>query len=536
MLYKTWRIIALLTLSYFGIAPLGLAGDGELILLHTNDIHGAFLPQTANWIENRPMIGGFAALSGVLDSRPSEGKPFLLLDAGDFMTGNPITDLKVGGAIGGAMLEFFQLLGYHAVTLGNHEFDISSTNARKLVEASRVPIISANVWLDTDDQDEGPSRKLLTGDGWEIFTIGGIRVGVIGLILKDLAGSVSIASMENIQVSPPLEEVQNAVEEIDDDTDLIVLLTHQGLHRDIELAEEIGSMGPASSAGRQAKVDVIIGGHSHTRMTQPDLVNGVIIFQADAYCRFLGKLWLRVENDRVTDYQGELIPLWADSLQPNQEVVHLIDTYQKMLDRKFNKVIANLDEDWVRSGIKECALGDWLADRLREYGQADFAVINSGGVRKDLLAGPVRIMDIKEMLPFANRVVEFQCSGHQIQTMLNINAYAGATQTREILQISGLRYKIAKSADGEYIAAEIIVADRPLQPDKIYRGVTVDYVAMSQPERYFGFVPETPADLGILFTELIIREITKRGNLVAPPGGRIVSLVSGTGEKATKGY
>ena len=116
------------------------AADGELVILHTNDIHGAFLPQPARWVDGNPPIGGFAPLSGAIVQEKQVGFPILLLDAGDFMTGNPIADLEVNGVIGSAMLEFFDLMDYDATTLGNHEFDITIMNVMALVEKSKVPI------------------------------------------------------------------------------------------------------------------------------------------------------------------------------------------------------------------------------------------------------------------------------------------------------------------------------------------------------------------------------------------------------------
>ncbi len=490
------------------LVPLLLAGDGELLIFHTNDIHGAFISRPA---EGRPLIGGFAPLSGALSVERSGDTPSLLMDAGDFMTGNPITDLEVNGAVGGAMLEFFDLLGYDVITLGNHEFDVSSQNAKKLATTSKVPIVSVNIRM-TADQEVGikkPSTELLCDRGWKIFEVDGIRVGVIGLVMEDLAGMINKTAMANITIGSPVEETQMAVDKINPKTDLIVLLTHNGFEEDLELARNVTG------------VDVIVGGHSHTRVEPPTVVNGVIVVQAGSYCRNLGRLRLKVENDRVVEHDGRLIPLWANSLPPVPEVAQRVQYYQEMLDREFGKVIAQIEEDWTRSGSGESPLGKWLADRLREYGKGDFAVVNSGGIRRNLQAGSVTIMDVKEMLPFSNRVVSFRCTGEELMKLVRNNAGSGETSGREMLQVSGLIYKIVQDDKGMFTATDVVVNGKPLDPDGSYKGISIDYVVVSQAERYFTFVPNDYEDLGVGFTDLIIEEITKRGALINPTDQRV---------------
>ena len=499
------RQISILTLILCLISASSLfAGDGELVILHTNGIHGAFLPREARWLDSRPMIGGFGPLSGALKIERASDQPILLLDAGDFMTGNPITDLEVNGAIGGAMLEFFDLLNYDLITLGNHEFDVSTLNAKRLAATSKIPIVSANIRHVVFHQQE--SLELLTDEGWKIFSVDGIRVGVIGLVMEDLTESISRVGNEDLRISPPVEEVRTAVEQIDPKTDLIVLLTHQGIDADRNLAEQLEG------------VDVIVGGHSHTRIDPPEITNNVIIVQAGAYCLYLGKLWLKVEDDEVVDYEGKLIPLWVDSLQATPEVAALVKLYQDTLEHEFGKTLLTLDEDWIAASYEESTLGSWLADRLREYGNGDFAVINSGGIRKDLLKGPLRVMDIREMLPFSNRVVSFTCTGEQLQKLVETNAIAGASRSNEILQVSGLSYKIIRSTGQP---TQILVNGKPLDPNKTYKGISIDYVAISHPDRYFGFTPRQSEDLGIQFTNLIIQYVKTQGMKQKPPSGRI---------------
>ena len=103
-----------------------------ITILHTNDIHASFVPHEAVWVKEnpKPLVGGFNELSFVVDSLRHVKPVTLLLDAGDVMTGNPITEYTYGGAEGGALFEMMNRIGYELWTPGNHDFDISSANLR----------------------------------------------------------------------------------------------------------------------------------------------------------------------------------------------------------------------------------------------------------------------------------------------------------------------------------------------------------------------------------------------------------------------
>jgi 2',3'-cyclic-nucleotide 2'-phosphodiesterase (5'-nucleotidase family) len=315
--------------------------------------------------------------------------------------------------------------------------------------------------------------------------------------------------MANLVIGSPAVEAQKVVDIIDPKTDLIVLLTHNGFDDDLELARSVTG------------VDVIVGGHSHTRVEPPAVTKSVIVVQAGSNCRNLGRLWLKVENDQVVAHEGKLIPLWADSLTSTPEVAERVQYYQEMLDRELGKVIAQIEDDWTTTETGESPLGKWLTDRLREYGQGDFALVNSGGIRRSLPMGPLTIMNVKEMLPFSNRVVTFQCTGEQLMKIVQNNAGAGGSGGREMLQISGLQYKIVQDDQGMFSATDVFVNGKPIDLNSSYKGVSIDYVVVSQAERYFTFVPDNYEDSGVLFTDMIIEEITKRGEMVKPTDQRI---------------
>ena len=139
-----------------------------LTILHTNDIHASFIPHEAFWVKEtpKPLVGGFNELSFVVDSIRQVKSVTLLLDAGDVMTGNPITEYIYKGAEGGALFEMMNRIGYEAWTPGNHDFDISQDNLRRLTDLAQFPTISANIIDTTGKFPVNNKEYVIIEKGW----------------------------------------------------------------------------------------------------------------------------------------------------------------------------------------------------------------------------------------------------------------------------------------------------------------------------------------------------------------------------------
>ncbi len=474
-----------------------------ITILHTNDIHGKFTEQPATWRDGSPPIGGFGNLSAYVAAERAVGGRLLLLDVGDFMTGNPICDYDHDGVKGGAMVAFMNLVGYDAAALGNHEFDHGVRNLERLVELAKFPFLSANLYR--------PGGGLVAPARYHIFELEGLRVGVIGVMTEGLYEVTAPSMLAGVVVTPAAEAVREVVREIDSKTDLIILLSHRGYDRDVELAHEL------------EHVDLILGAHSHSRLRSPEEVNGIWVAQAGHSLTQLGRVNLVVQGDRIISCAGELIDLWPREGQMPQ-VAALEAEYAERIQRDFGRVIGRLATAWERSGNEESNIGDWLADRLREFGGGDFAVINSGGIRKDLPPGPITRMDVLEILPFSNVVTTFKCSGAQLLGLVEQNARAMAGG-RGMLQVSGLRYAFS-ARDGEITILEATVGGRPIDPNATYTGVSIDYVSHGNAESYFGFDPAEKSIREDLLSDVIERAIEGSDTIESRVDGRIL-MVSG---------
>jgi 2',3'-cyclic-nucleotide 2'-phosphodiesterase (5'-nucleotidase family) len=438
-------------------------------ILHTNDMHAAFVPHEAGWVRStpKPETGGFDELWRRVDSIRQVRKDVLLLDAGDVMTGTPISELEYHGVSGGALFEMMNRIGYDAWTIGNHDLDISQANLRGLTGIATFPIVSANL---VDSVGGFPFRNTEC----VIVEKGGVRIGIIGIMSSDLFQLTNTNNLKGLRVLPPVEVTQRLIDSLDPGTDLLVALTHQGVDDDSMLA--------ASTKG----LDVIIGGHSHTRLNSPKVINGVIICQAGSNAENLGELDMTVKNDRVETFAGKLVQLWPRKDAPPTPVSGLVKEYQHRIDSSYGEVLATLQSDWKRSRSDESPLGNFIADAIREGSGADLAVTNSSGIRKDLLAGPVTMLDLFELSPFRNIVTTFPIKGIDLRAFMTRQA-RGVAEGRGSLQLSGVSC-IWKRGDGSIVIERILVGGKELVDDAVYTFATSDFL-ISQADKYLGFVP-----------------------------------------------
>jgi 2',3'-cyclic-nucleotide 2'-phosphodiesterase (5'-nucleotidase family) len=469
----------------------------QITFLYTNDIHAHFTPAPAN--KNRPPIGGFVALDYYVKQQRKLAPASLLLDAGDLMTGNLISDMDYKGAQGGALIEMMNMIGYDGRTFGNHDCDKPITNLAKLNALANFPTFCAN-FVDSAGKD-------FTGEKYHIYNVGGFKVGVIGITYYPMAGMASPASLLGFNSTDPVEAVNNVVPKIEPITDIIVVLSHIGIEADRELAR------------KTKDVDIIIGGHSHTRLDKPEKVNGVLIVQAGSYASYLGRIDLAIAGDSIENYSDTLISLRVKDIQPDPKLTGMVDSIAAIIEKQYGEVIGTLKSDW-KSGRGESNIGDWLTDAIRLKTGADVAFMNTGGIRRDIPAGPITLKDIKEMLPFENYIATFECTGGDLQKMFGINAENDSGGiARDGLQMSGVNYTY-RTAGGQSNIIKINIGGKTINPNKNYRVATLDYV-IDNADKYFGFIPQNVNKTGLLLSDLIIGAIKEAGTIDSKIDGRI---------------
>ncbi|MEW6512054.1 MAG: bifunctional UDP-sugar hydrolase/5'-nucleotidase [Bacteroidota bacterium] len=442
-----------------------------LTILHTNDMHAGFIPHEAIWVKKtpKPMIGGFRELFFVSDSIKQSVGPVLMLDAGDVMTGNPITEKMYDGASGGALFAMMNMVGYDAWCFGNHDLDISQENLRALVRIARFPSLSANL---VDSSGGYP----LGNQPYVVIERGGIRVGIVGIMSQELYSLVHQGNLVGLRVLSPAATVQRFIDALDPATDLLIALTHEGVEEDSLLATQVHGL------------DIIVGGHSHTRLRSPILVNGVIIVQTGSNVENLGELNITVEGDRVTSFDGHLIPLWAGGSRPPSPVTHLTDSMQAVIEKEYSEVLATLNKDWIRRDAQS-PIGTFIAEAQRVAVSADVGFMNTHGIRRDVPAGPITKRILFEVLPFRNLLTTFQLTGRELRSVMTF-----AIEQKFAVQVAGLTCRWRRRPDGTADIRAIEVGGRPLEDDKTYVCAASDYL-VGEAKRLLGIEVRQPITL-----------------------------------------
>ena len=405
--------------------------DTVVTLLFTNDIESAYEPVPAFWLEDMEQIGGIAEMSTLIQQiRESEANVFLF-DAGDIFTGalSRLTD-------GALMFEFMISMGYDAMGIGNHEFDYGEAIFAWQKNRVPFPVLGANLFYKDTSHPYAPPHAIVERNG--------VRIGVIGILGQDAASTaVARDHIDELDVTDPAEAVQRSVDELRDEVDLIVLLTHQGhtapMQTDAEvdprLARDIDK--DIALAGAVEGIDVLFGGHADAGTPEP-VVNektGTLIMQTYGQATYLGYLQLTLDSNtrKIKSYDGRLVPVDADNLVPDPVIVQKNARYRAAFP-EITEVVGHTEERLNRKYSDESDLGNLLADVMVDATGAEIGLIHPGGIRKDFPQGAIEVADILDTNPFVDPTVVMKVSGAQLKKVLE----QSFTHLRGLMQVSGI--------------------------------------------------------------------------------------------------
>lgn len=438
--------------------PDGVSGSAATItILHTNDFHGAVEPQVSG---SGKESGGLVNLVSLIDQlRAEDPDHTLVLDAGDTFQGTFLSNSTHGQVVMAAM----NIAGYDAWTLGNHEFDWGQDVVRARIAEAEFPVLAANVL------DAG------TGEVWEevepftILEVGQARVAVLGLSYPNTPGISKPQHVEGLDFKQAVETVRRYLPELEEQADLILVLSHAGYDNDLALAKAVDG------------IDVIVGGHSHKFIERPYEINDTIIVQAGAKGQVLGclELTLDLATGQVTDYvrRHVLQDVTNEVSAVNPEVRTLVDAAlaeaAETIEQPVGETVRALEPKY----LGEFALGNLVVDAMLAAdldGQPnDIATHNNGGIRAGLPQGPINYGQIYAVLPFDNQLMAMDLTGEQVLQILEHSVADDAGR----LQVAGLSFRFIMSKPKGSRVQEVEVGGEPLELDRVYRMVTIDYLA-----------------------------------------------------------
>lgn len=383
----------------------------KLTLLHSNDMHGDFNAEQVD----EALIGGVSMLSGYINKVRSEEKNVLYAIAGDMFRGS-IIDTEFHGI---STIQIMNMLAPDIVTLGNHEIDYGLAHLLFLEKCAEFPIINANMHVTTNHKRLFEPCKIIEIDGMKILFIGIITEIALMECKKDNLIGTFVSLDEAAEEVGRICNTYNSI-----DVDFTVLLTHIGFEEDKQLAEMLDP-----SWG----VDVIIGGHSHTFITEPEVVNGIPIVQAGTGTDQIGRFDIMIDTDTnsIDSYTWQPVPINADNCPRDPDIERVIEAYQSQTDEKYGQILTKFVRPLTHPARnQETELGDLYADILKDQLGLDIFLMASGSIRTEQLGPVVTKGDFSINFPYDDSAHALWWTGaqlkHGIMRMLRDEALAGA--------------------------------------------------------------------------------------------------------------
>lgn len=448
-------------------------GDTKsFVLLHTNDQHGHLLPfsypdrvspgEDIAGMLFRKNIGGIARRATLVQQIRRSAKNVFLFDGGDCMDGTPFSTEYLAKADYDTM----NRAGYDYGVFGNHDFNMTAAQFQELIKTVRFKLLLANVVSKSDGKAPLPPYTLANWDG--------LRVAIFGLV----TGSTRTykAAAEAYTVEEPIAVARRLVPELRRQADLVIAVTHIGLEEDKKMAREVPG------------IDIIVGGHSHTRLPVgayetpfrpgPMDPKGTIIVQAHQWGGELGRLDLTLTEGldkrwRITKYNETLIPVTSQYAE-HPEVARTVASYWDRIKAKYGQVIGQAAGEFsaTRSLDMDSTNYYLVADAVQAATGAEFDLENRSGVRDALLKGPITYGDLIGLDPFENTVYTFKIKGSDLKKLL--------VATRPMTSAS-LRYEMRRSNTGEggsgggWTLVSATVNGQPVEDERVYTAATNSY-------------------------------------------------------------
>jgi 5'-nucleotidase / UDP-sugar diphosphatase len=449
----------LLTLMFIPVFQL-LSGQQEtkIIILHTNDLHSrlnGFPPESAY----SPLVtgndltkGGFARIASILKVEKEKNPGITLtIDAGDFLMGTLFQSLEVST---GFQLRLMKAMGYDLVCLGNHEFDFGPEKLAAIISQSvangPIPrVLSGNAIFNVNDPKDDGLEKLYSDKTISrklIIERDGLKLGFFSLLGVNAAEVAPLAkpvkfSKQNSFARKMVKELQN------EKCDIIICVSHSGVSKDkkgkwagedVKLAESVKG------------INVIISGHTHTKLDEPVVVNGVPVIQSGEYGQNVGRLALTWSNGKLIIDDYTLVPV-DDNIRGDGEIETLIEAQQDLITRdilspmgiKYYDPVAETDfqlECNINGDFMSSNLGPMIADAIHYYVNkhsvegSDVSMVAAGVIRDRIVPGVVSAPDIFSVMSLGSG--SDNIPGYPLARL-----YVTGKELKDILEILQVAYK-----------------------------------------------------------------------------------------------
>jgi len=463
-------LLGVVVAALFLISTAANAAIDTLTILHVNDTHSHLLPYGPRDGEGNHMWGGWARLATLIGMNEITCPNALKFHSGDFFVG----DFMFQEYVGVAELEIMKALNFDALELGNHEFDLYPSTLKYVLNqagfpSSGFPVLCANLDISGD-----PEMAYFVSP-YTIKEFGDFKVGIFGL-LTDLTNQISNPSP--VSVISPYAVAQGWVDSLRTGLgcDAVILISHMGTDYDQMIA--------ATTSG----IDIIIGGHSHTTITEPLHIGNTIVVQAGEFGKYLGKTTAIFDNGAFVSWEYALIPV--DQAVPEEPSLAGMINYLAAgveADPRFGPVYSEVIstaagdiEKPLHDGFcRDNGLGNLIADAIRQQAGTDIAFHPQGFCSQSIYAGPLVGNDIFQAMPYGFdpvsglglKIATFETDGMSIMAGLEFAVYNLPYMEDFFLHVSSnfsFNYNSANAQGSRIDYSSIRINGLPLNPFGTY--------------------------------------------------------------------
>jgi 5'-nucleotidase len=431
----------------------------HVVIAATTDVHGT--------IDRLPVFA-----TEIRALRAANPGHVILVDSGDVYQGT----LESNFFEGEPLTKTFDAIGYDAVAVGNHEFDYGLAALKKNAANATWPFLAANLVERSSGATPSWAHKS------KLVTIDGAKIGIIGLSTPDTPNTTTPENIVTLRFDDPVAATTAEAAELRKrGADAIVVIAHMGGGcKDMNDVNDVASCDPAQEAMSYLRalpphaVDAYFGGHTHQQMRQ--IVAGVPAVQAKPYGREFSEVDLWIDRVQHRVVRSEIRPMAeVAGAARDEQVAAILKPYADRVAAKKNEPLGiRLGDRFTRQYHAESPLGDLLADLAREWGNADAAFVNSGGIRIDLQPGELTYGTFFELYPFDNFPSIAEMTGQQIIDALRLTSVGNE---RGILQVSGIRYVLDLARPREDRVVSVTLANgQPLDPNATYKVAMSDFL------------------------------------------------------------
>jgi 5'-nucleotidase/UDP-sugar diphosphatase len=487
---------------------------GNVVILFTHDLHSHFFPYPVLESDGKlTTVGGYARLAtAIKQERARYGGKTLLVDAGDFAEGTLFHTVLPDKA-----LEFrlMGILGYDAITLGNHDFGFNPDGLAKMMRTVKArggsypEVVASNTEFSKDGAGDAELKKAFHEFPVREYVVverGGMKIGLFGLMGKDAAEDAPYAKpvtfVDPVEASKRIVNILRENEKVD----MIICLSHSGTRPQKSTSED------EILAEKVPDIDVIISGHTHTTLSRPLIIGKTIIVSSGSYGAYLGVLNMTFTKEKGAAVKAyDLVKMTPDVLE-DLAVAHQIKSFKKIVERhylshfnyRFDQVLAQTGFDmeqlaYMYANPGEKGIGNLITDAFRHavkkaegpyYRHVHAALQGLGTIRSSFVQGKIFVPDVFRVLSMGpgeyglpgNTLISGYLTGKDLKNFLEVHTSIAPYKEDAYLQVSGIafEYNPYRVIFDRVISVKVLDEDgeyKLLDPGRLYRVVINSFTA-----------------------------------------------------------